>query len=109
MSLAYRTIAPGTGQAFKATGVFAVHAAVFADQPLQLAGLVLVFGETHQGPAVGAQIAGIIVDSDVLFHFATQVVPLIAGNLTGFAADADGHVNQLGDFHLVVTYSAVQA
>src|SRR5690606_8628390 len=80
----------------------AMHAAILADQPLQLAGFILVFGKAHQRPAVGRQIARVVIDADVLLHLAAQVVPFVAGGLAGLAADADRHVDQLGDLHLVV-------
>src|SRR5690606_34743260 len=89
---------------FQTARVFAVHAAVLAYQPFQLACFVLMLGKAHQGPAIGAQVAGVVVHTDVFLNLATQVVPFIAGNLTSLAADADGHVNQLGDFHLVVPH-----
>ncbi|MPN15133.1 hypothetical protein SDC9_162462 [bioreactor metagenome] len=79
-----------------------MHAAVLADQPLQAATFVLVFGETHHRPALGAEVDRVVVDAVVVADFVADVVPLRAGDLAALAADAHGNVDQLGDFQLVV-------
>ncbi|MDT4881135.1 hypothetical protein FQZ97_1169600 [compost metagenome] len=75
-----------------------MHAAVLADQPLQVAGGVLVLGEAHQGPGVGAEVPRVVVDAHVAANLVTQLVPLRAGDLAGLAANALGGVDQLGHF-----------
>src|SRR5512146_450624 len=45
----------------EAPRVLAVHAAVLADQPLEVAARVLVFGEAHDGPGLIREIGRIIV------------------------------------------------
>src|ERR1700680_4167693 len=42
-------------------GVLATHAAVLADQPLEVALGILVLGETHQSPRVLAQVVRVVV------------------------------------------------
>jgi len=42
MPFVYWTIAPGAGQAFRQPGSYAVHAAVLADQPFEVAIRILV-------------------------------------------------------------------
>src|SRR5690606_10075521 len=81
----------------------AVHAAVLADQPLQAAALVvLVLVEAHDGPGIGGQVDGVVVDAVVVADLVADVVPLRTGHLAGLAADAGGHVDQLGHFGLLV-------
>jgi hypothetical protein len=79
--------------------VGAVHAAVLADQPLQLALLHLHLGVAHHGPGVLVEIARIVVDARIAADFVAQVVPFHARRLAGLAADALGDVDQLGHFH----------
>ena len=98
MPLAYCTIAPGEGQAFRQPGSCAVHAAVLADQPLQIALGVLHFREAHQGPGALVQIVRILVLPDVGADLIAQIVPFHAGDLARLAADAFGRVDELGDF-----------
>src|SRR5690606_10742265 len=85
------------GAGLEAARVLAVHAAVLADQPLEVAGLVLVFGEAHHGPRVGRQVGRVVIDADVVADLVAQVVPLHARDLAGLAADALAGVDQLGD------------
>src|SRR5690606_14165401 len=82
----------------EAARLVAVHAAVLANQPFQLAGLVLVPGKTHQGPGRGREVRRAGVGAVVLAHLVTQVVPLRARHLAGLAADALGDVDEFGDF-----------
>jgi hypothetical protein len=78
-----------------------MHAAVLADQPLEIAGLgVLVFGVTHQRPSIRCQIVRVVVDTHVDADLFGQIIPLKARHLACLAADAFGHVDQLGNFRL---------
>ena len=86
----------------EAAGVLAVHAAVLADQPLQIALLILPFGEPHHRPCAGIQIERIVVGPLEIADLAAKVVPLHAGGLARLAADAARHVDQLCDFLLMV-------
>ena len=86
----------------QATRILAMHAAVLADQPLQVALFVFPFGEPHQRPDAGIQVHGIVVGSLEIAHLGPQVVPLHAGRLARLAADAAADVDQLGHFLLVV-------
>src|SRR5690606_24860309 len=81
----------------QAARVFAVHAAVLADQPFEVAGGVLVFGEPHDRPGLIGHVGGVVVHPDVAADFVAQVVPFHAGHLTGLAAYAFGGVDQFGD------------
>src|SRR5258708_39538794 len=86
-------------------GVFAVHAAVLADQPFQVALGIFVLGETHQGPRVLAQIRRVIVVTGAGADVVSQVIPFHAGDLAGLAAeglagvDAVRHLPRLCDAH----------
>src|SRR6266446_9356829 len=75
---------------FQAPRVGAVHAAVLADQPFQIALGVLVFGEAHQGPGLAGQIARVVVNPNVGADLVAQVVPFHARDLARLAADALG-------------------
>src|SRR5215813_9292139 len=91
----------GRGAGLEAARILAVHAAVLADQPLEVAGTrVLVFGVTHQRPAVGRQIVRVVVHTHVDPNLLAQIVPLEACRLAGLAADALRHIDQLGDLGL---------
>src|SRR4029077_14630641 len=74
----------------QAPRVGAVHAAVLADQPFQIALGVLVFGEAHQGPGLAGQIARVVIDAGVAADLVAQVVPFHARDLAGLAANALG-------------------
>src|SRR5690606_4080935 len=87
----------GCRAGFQAARVGAVHAAVLADQPLQVARRILVFRETHERPGMLGQVSRIVVNADVAADFVAQVVPFHAGNLAGFAADAFRRVDELRD------------
>src|SRR5262249_247033 len=81
--------------------ILAVHAAVLADQPLEVARTrILVLGVTHQRPGVGRQILGVVVHTHVDPNLLAQIVPLQARRLAGLAADALCHIDQLGDLGL---------
>ncbi|MCY1359427.1 hypothetical protein D9M69_459980 [compost metagenome] len=82
----------------QAARVVAVHAAVLADQPLQLARLGLVLGEAHEGPGIGREVRRVVVGAVVLADLVTQVVPFRARHLAGLAADALGHVYEFRHF-----------
>jgi hypothetical protein len=96
----------GLGAGLQAARVFAVHAAVLADQPLQLALLVDILVKAHQRPALGREIARVVVDAEVLAHIVAQIVPFAAGHLAGLAANADADVDEFGDLGLVVACGA---
>ena len=74
-----------------------MHAAVLADQPLQIALRVVPFGEPHQRPGAGTQVERIVVGPLEVADFGAQIVPLHARRLAGLAADAARHVDQLRD------------
>src|SRR6202011_1798015 len=76
-------------------GIFAVHAAVLADQPFQVALGIFVLGETHQGPRVLAQILRVVVVTGAGADLIAQIIPFHAGDLAGLAADALGRVDEL--------------
>src|SRR2546421_12791703 len=82
---------------FQAPGVRAVHAAVLADQPLEIALGVLVFGEAHQRPGLAAEVARVVVHADVAADLIAQLVPFHARDLAGRAPAAVGRVDELGD------------
>ena len=86
----------------KAARILAMHAAVLADQPFEIALLVLPFGEAHQGPGAWVEIHGIVVGSLEIPDLGPQVVPLHAGGLARLAADAAADVDQLRHLDLVV-------
>src|SRR5690606_9017651 len=75
----------------------AMHAAVLADQPLEIAALVLVLGETHHGPRMLGEIERVVVDPRARADLVAQVVPFHARDLTRLAADALRRVDQLRD------------
>src|SRR6266446_1702444 len=81
---------------FEAAGIGAMHAAVLADQPFEVA-VLFDLGEAHQGPAVLGQVGRIIVDPDIDPDLVAQIVPLVASRLTGLAADAFRDVDQFRD------------
>src|SRR6185312_4244086 len=81
----------------EAAGIVAMHAAVLADQPFEMAVRLLDLGIPHQRPAVLGQVVRVFVVADIDADFLPQVVPLQAGGLTGLAADAAGDVDELGD------------
>src|SRR6202048_2764002 len=78
-------------------GILAVHAAVLADQPFQVALGILVLGEAHQRPRTLAQIVRVVVVTGAGADLIAQVIPFHAGDLAGLAADALGGVNEFRD------------
>ncbi|KAG1262217.1 hypothetical protein G6F65_014721 [Rhizopus arrhizus] len=85
------------GAGFQTARVLAVHAAVLADQPFQVAGGVLVFREAHDGPGMLGQVGRVVVDAHVGADLVAQIVPFHTGALASLAPDALGDVDQLGD------------
>ena len=90
----------GCRAGLEAARVGAVHAAVLADQPLELA-LFLHLGVAHDCPRVLRQVDRIVVDADTLADLVAHVVPLHARHLARLAADAGGYVDKLGDLDRV--------
>src|SRR5690606_24167069 len=80
----------------EAAGVFAVHAAVLADQPFKIARVVLVLGKTHERPGVLGKVHGVVIHTHVRTDFVPDVVPFHAGYLACLAAYAFGGVDKLG-------------
>src|SRR5580700_3818567 len=78
-----------------------MHAAILADQPFEVAPIVVPFGETHQRPGIGIEVERVVVGSLEMADLATQVVPLHAGGLARLAADAARDVDEFRDFLLV--------
>ena len=72
-----------------------MHAAVLADQPLEVALLVLPFREAHQRPHIGAQVHRVLVGALEIADVLAQVVPFHAGGLASLAADAARHIDEL--------------
>ena len=82
----------------EASRILTVHAAVLADQPLEVASVAIVpLGEPHQRPAVGAQVGRVVVDTDVVADLLAEIVPLHASDLARLATDALGDIDHLGD------------
>src|SRR6202165_275120 len=81
----------------QAPRVGAVHAAVLADQPFEIALGVLVFGKAHHGPGRAGEVARVVVDADIAADVVAQIVPFHARDLACLAADALGGVDELGD------------
>src|SRR5208282_3208600 len=81
----------------EAAGVGAVHALIFAHEPLQGTVFAFVFVEEDQVPVVPARLrhglVGVVEDGVA----EGQVVPLHAGDFASFAADASGGVDEFGD------------
>jgi len=82
-----------------------MHAAILADQPFQLARLVIfILVEAHQCPGVCREFARIVIDAHVLADFVAQIIPLAASHLTGLAANTGSDIDQLGNLHLFITH-----
>src|SRR5690606_6799077 len=78
----------GARAGLQAARLGAVHAAVLADQPFEVARIrVLVLGKAHQGPGLGRQVHGVVVDAVGLAHLVADVVPLRTRHLARLAAD----------------------
>ena len=83
----------------EAARVRAVHAAVLADQPLEVATAgVLVLGELHHRPGFGGEVDRVVVGPVAGADFVAQVVPFRTRHLAGLAADALGGVDQFRHF-----------
>src|SRR5262249_28652241 len=81
----------------QAARILTVHAAILADEPLQIALGVLDFGKAHQGPGACGQVVWVLIGPGVGSDLIAQVVPFHAGDLTGLAADAFARVDELGN------------
>ena len=82
----------------QATGIGAVHALVFAHQPLNRAIPVLVLVELDQIPEIPARLRHRLVGVVECRRAKRHVVPLDARHLAGFAADAGCRIDQFADF-----------
>src|SRR5262249_49491320 len=84
--------------------LFAVHALVFAHEPLQVAVLVLSFLELDQVPEIPCRLRHGLVG--VLKQRLAELitVPLQAGDLAGLAADASGGIHQFAN--VIITGNA---
>ena len=58
---------------------------------------LLDLGVAHDRPRLGRQVHGVVVHPMAVADFVADVVPLRTRHLAGFAADALGHVDELGD------------
>src|SRR5262249_39499143 len=88
---AVRVLHDGTRRrtGFETARIGAVHAAVLADQPLQvLCFRIDPFREAHDRQAGRREIERVVVDAVIDAHLLAQIVPLEAGDLARFAADA---------------------
>ncbi len=92
----------GTGRRarLEAARVGAVHAAILADQELQLAPGLLVFGEPHQRPGLGRQVVRVVINAGILADAIPDVVPFLARHLARLAANAARHVDELRHLRL---------
>ena len=88
----------GSRAGLEAARILAMHAAILADQPFQIALLVEVLGVAHQRPGVLGQVMRVVIDTHIDADLLLEIVPLKAGDLAGFAADAFRHVDELGHF-----------
>ena len=82
----------------EAARVLAMHAAGFADEPFEIAGLgIIPFGEAHDREHVRAEIEGVFEYPHVLADFWPLLVPIDASGLAGLAAGAVRNVDELHD------------
>ena len=86
---------PGSRAGQQAAGLVAVHAAVLADQPGEIAVVEVDLLEPHEVPGGGGQVLVALVAAEVEGLVGLEVVPLLAGDLAGLAADAQVDVDQL--------------
>src|ERR1700722_806285 len=89
---------PGRRTRLQATRILAMHTAILADQPFEIALLVVIFGEAHQRPHAGGQIHWIVVGALEVPDLRPQIIPFHAGGLARPAADTASDIDQLGDF-----------
>src|ERR1022692_2336556 len=101
MPLEYCTIDPSGGQA---SGIFAVHALVFAHEPRKAAIVVLVLVELDEVPVIPVGVGHRLVGVVEVGFLERHVVPFHASYFAGFATDAGGGVDQLA--HLVLALRA---
>ena len=102
MPLAYCTIAPGAGQAFRQPG-----SSQCMQPSLRISHSRLPCSSSHSVKRISVQVlgsrsSGIVVGSLEIADLAAQVVPFHAGGLAGLAADAAADVDQLRHFLLVI-------
>ena len=86
----------GRRAGLEAARVGAVHALVLAHEPLDAA-VDLPLVEADQVPELGVERLEGLVVAVVDRRDGLEVVPLLAGDLAGLAADAGGRVDELGD------------
>src|SRR5712692_9663811 len=84
------------GTSLQASRIGAVHALVLAHQPVQ-PGAVLVLVELDQVPEVPRRLRHGLVGAHLNGRLRRQIVPLLAGDFAGLAADTRAGVNQLAD------------
>ena len=84
------------GAGLEASRLGAVHALVLAHEPHQPA-LDFAFVEADEIPEAGVERRHRLVGTDLLRRERRQVIPFLARNLAGLAADAGGRVDVLGD------------
>ena len=82
----------------QAAGIGAVHALVFAHQPLNRAIPVLVLVELDQVPEIPARLRHRLVSVVECRRAERHIVPFDARHLAGFAADAGRRIDQFADF-----------
>src|SRR5690606_2813612 len=82
----------------QAARILTVHAAVLADEPLEVAFFGLDLVELHDCPGLRGKVDGVIVNADILADLVAQVVPVHTGDLTRLTADTDRLVNELRHF-----------
>jgi len=92
----------GCRAGFQATRILTMHAAILADQPFQIAFIILPLGEAHQRPGAWIQIHGIVIGSLEISNLVSQIVPFHAGGLTCLATDASSDIDQLCHLGLVI-------
>jgi len=90
----------------QATRIFAVHALVFAQQPHEVAIVLLVFYKFDQVVVVPLgrrhRLVGVIESRLAKW----MIVPFNAGDLTGLTADARGHVDVFADLFFTASACA---
>src|ERR1019366_5904392 len=84
------------GAGLEASRLGAVHALVLAHEPHQTA-LDFAFVEADEIPEAGVERRHRLVGTDLLRRERRQVIPFLARDLAGLAADAGGRVDVLGD------------
>src|SRR5438067_6207174 len=94
-----RVLHDGAGRRarLQASRIRAMHAAVLADQPLEIPLGILVLRKTHHRPGRVGQVGRVVIYTDVGADLVAKIVPLHAGDLAGLAADAFGGVDELRD------------